>query len=116
MVAQRFLRLDAVTKTERLQVITLVSDAINQGGAWITDFYQYSNVLICINFQVAEKDIDRLAKALQETGLSLSQESLEQLTPSGDLTVGEKDLLGALQITFIHDDRDLLRDVPAVPG
>ncbi|MCC2692839.1 hypothetical protein [Nodularia sp. LEGE 04288] len=50
MVKQQFLRLDSFTKAERIQMTAHVSEAINQAGGWITDFHQYSNILICINF------------------------------------------------------------------
>lgn len=116
MFEQRFLRLDGFTKAERIGMTARVSEAINQAGDWITDFHLYSNILICINFQVPSANLDRLAATLQETGLHLSQESLEQLTPANDLMLKEKELVGTLQITFVHNEPDLLRYVPAVPG
>jgi hypothetical protein len=113
---RRFLRLDGFTKAERIQMTARVSEAINQAGAWITDFHLYSNILICINFEVPSANLDRLAASVQETGLHLSQESLDQLIPANDLTLKEKELVGTLQITFVHNEPDLLREIPAVPG
>ncbi|MEM7712467.1 MAG: hypothetical protein AAF349_02645 [Cyanobacteria bacterium P01_A01_bin.68] len=79
-----FLRLDGFTKEERIQMTARVNEAINQAGAWITDFHQYSNVLICINIEIPSANLEKLASTLQETGLNLSQESIEQLTsPEG---------------------------------
>jgi len=97
-------------------MIHRVSEAINQAGAWIIDFHLYSNILICINFQVPIANLNRLAGTLQETGLQLSKESLKQLMPAHDSTLKEQELVGTLQITFVHNEPDLLRDVPAVPG
>lgn len=116
MFEQQFLRLDGFTKVERTQMTARVSEAINQAGAWITDFHLYSNVLICINFEVANANLDRLATSLLQTGLHLSQRSLEQLRPANHSTLPEKERVGTLQITFIHNEPDLLREVPAVPG
>ena len=116
MFERQFLRLDGFTKAERIQMTARVSEAINQAGAWITDFHLYSNILICINFEVSSANLDRLAASVQETGLHLSQESLEQLMPANESTLKEKDLVGTLQITFLHNEPDLLREVPAVPG
>uniref|UniRef100_A0A832M3Q9 Uncharacterized protein n=1 Tax=Oscillatoriales cyanobacterium SpSt-402 TaxID=2282168 RepID=A0A832M3Q9_9CYAN len=113
---QRFLRLDGFTRAERIGMTDRVSEAINQAGAWITDFHLYSNILICINFQVPITNLNRFAATLQETGLQLSQESLEQLMPAHDSILKEQELVGTLQITFVHNEPDLLRDVPAVPG
>lgn len=116
MFRQQFLRLDGFTRAERIGMTDRVSEAINQAGAWITDFHQYSNILICINFQVPIAKLDRLAATLQETGLQLSQESLEQLRSAHDSMLKAQELVGTLQITFVHNEPDLLRDVPAVPG
>ncbi|MEX0271953.1 hypothetical protein AB3R30_22775 [Leptolyngbyaceae cyanobacterium UHCC 1019] len=116
MSRQQFLRLNGFTRAKRIEMIDRVSEAINQAGAWITDFHLYSNILICINFQVPIVSLERLSAMLQETGLQLSQESLEQLMPANDLMLNEQELVGTLQITFVHNEPDLLRDVPAVPG
>jgi hypothetical protein len=113
---RRFLRLDGFTKAERIRMTARVSEAINQAGAWITDFHLYSNVLICINFEVPSANLDKLAASLTQTGLHLSQESLEQLMPANDSMLKQKELVGTLQITFVHNEPDLLREIPAVPG
>lgn len=93
-----------------------ISEAINQSGAWIADFHQYSNIALCINFQIPSTHLPQLAAALNETGLHLSQESLDQLIPSNPLPHPDEEHTGTLQITFIHNDPDLRREIPAVPG
>lgn len=115
MVARQFLQLSGFTRADRIQVTDRVSEAINQAGGWITDFHLYSNILICINFEVPLSNLNKLTASLQETGLQLSQESLEQLTPA-NASMLKQELAGTLQITFIHGDPDLIREVPAVPG
>jgi hypothetical protein len=116
MVERQFLQLSGFTKADRIQMTDRVSQAIHRAGAWITDFHLYSNLLICINFEVPIANLDKFAVSLQETGLHLSQESLEQLTPVNDSTLAGSERVGTLQITFIHNEPDLLRAVPAVPG
>lgn len=117
MSKQQFLRLDGFTKAERLGMNDRVSEAIDQAGAWITDFHLYSNIAICINFEVPNTKLDKLAVALQETGLHLSQESLEQLMPNiNHSRLQERELTGTLTITLVHNETDLLREIPAVPG
>ena len=116
MFEQKFLRLDGFTKAERIGMTARVSEAVNKSGAWITDFHLYSNILICINFEVPSTNLEKLAIFLQETGLHLSQDSLDQLIPANDSTLTHKELVGTLQITFVHNEPDLLREVPAVPG
>jgi hypothetical protein len=115
MFKQQFLRLDGFTRADRIDMTHHVSEVISQAGAWITDFHLYSNILICINFQVPIGNLDKLSVKLQETGLQLSQESLKQLIPVHD-SMKDRELVGTLQITFVHNEPDLLRDVPAVPG
>ncbi|MBD3887234.1 hypothetical protein IFO70_37225 [Phormidium tenue FACHB-886] len=115
MVAQQFLQLSGLTRANRIQMSDRVSEAINQAG-WITNFHLYSNILICINFELPLSKLSKLAASLQETGLHLSQESLEQLRPANNSTLKQQELAGTLQITFIHDKPDLIREVPAVPG
>jgi hypothetical protein len=51
------------------------------------------NILICINFEVPIANLDRLAAYLLQTGLYLSQESLEQLMPANDSTLKQKELV-----------------------
>ena len=116
MLKRQFLQLSGFTRADRIQMTNRVSEAINQAGAWITDFHLYSNILICINFEVPISNLGRLAASVQETGLYLSQESLEQLILAYDSTLKDKELVGTLQITFIHNEPDLLREIPAVPG
>jgi hypothetical protein len=116
MIKQQFLRISGFTRADRIQMTNRVSEAINQAGAWIIDFHLYSNILICINFEVPIANLAKLAAFLQDTGLHLSQESLEQLIPANYSTLKEKELVGTLQITFVHNEPDLLREVPAVPG
>lgn len=36
--------------------------------------------------------------------------------PAHDSTLKEQELVGTLQITFVHNEPDLRRDIPAVPG
>ena len=113
---QQFLRLDGFTRAERIQMTARVNEAISQAGAWVTDFHLYSNILICINFEVPIANLDRLATTLLQIGLHLSQESINQLVPADDSTIKDEELAGTLQITFVHNEPDLFREVPAVPG
>jgi len=116
MSARRFLQLSGFTTAERLSITDRVSEAISQAGGWITDFHQYSNISLCINVEIPNANLPRLAASLQEAGLKLSQESLEQLTPAEKSALHQEDVGGTLQITFVHDEPDLYREVPAVPG
>ncbi|MBD1912212.1 MULTISPECIES: hypothetical protein [unclassified Leptolyngbya] len=116
MSERRFLQLSGFTTAERIGLTDQVSEAINRAGAWITDFHQYSNISICINFEVPVANLAKLATTMQETGLILSQESLAQLMPANGFTPKQTEIFGTLQITFVHNEPDLYREIPAVPG
>jgi len=116
MPVRRFLQLSGFTTAERLGMTNRASEAISQAGGWITDFHQYSNISLCINFEVPTTDMEKLARKIQETGLKLSEESLEQLTSTENFMPSQDELAGTLQITFVHNEPDLYREVPAVPG
>jgi predicted mannosyl-3-phosphoglycerate phosphatase (HAD superfamily) len=103
MVKQKVLRLDGFTQAERIQMTAQVSDGISEAGACITDLHQYSNTLIAISFKVLLANLDRLTTALQDTGLHLTQESLDQLMYVNDSKLKDEECLGTLQITFVHN-------------
>ena len=101
---------------------SLVERAILESGGWILDFKQFSNVSICINFEVPAKNIGKLRRALEAIDLRLTSESNEALAslirPDDQPFAAseQRDVSGTLQITFIHNEPDLRRHVPAIPG
>lgn len=103
-------------------MISRVKAAILQGGGYILDFHMFSNVAICINFEVSAGNVSRLYSSLIATELCLSKEShdvLASYSNQSDL-LGERakaaDVMGTLNITFIHNEPDLRIEVPPIPG
>lgn len=117
-----FLRLSGVTRADRRETISLVTDAILRGGGYVLDFHMFSNAAICINFEVAAGEVESLRSALAATGLRLSEESRELPARRGggssepDARAESGDIAGALHITFVHDEPDLRIEVPPIPG
>lgn len=117
-----FLRLSGATRANRHEMISLVAGAILAGGGYVVDFHMFSNAAISIDFEVTAGNIGRLHSSLKATGLRLSRESDELLSGCGDVleglggAAGARDVAGALQITFIHDEPDLRIEVPPIPG
>ena len=117
----RCLQLHGVTRVDRHEMISRVKDAILQGGAYITDFHMFSNTAICINFEVLVANIAKLYSSLTQQGF-LTQESHDLL--AGCCTqlaeLGERakatDVVGTLEITFIHEEPELRIEVPPIPG
>lgn len=103
-------------------MISRVKEAISKSGGFILDFQMFSNLSICLNFELAVGKIDRLSDALKATGMQLSEEShhllancckgLEQL----DEKTRASEVTGTLAITFIHNEPDLRIEVPPIPG
>lgn len=117
---QKFLRLNAMTKSDRHQVIEAVKDAIAVNGGWILDFRQFSNLSATINFELPLKNLMAFQDGVGKIGLRLNESSLlaiselaERQTAPAELPVS---LNATLQITFIHDEPDLRIPVPMIPG
>jgi len=115
------LRLIAFTRENRTEMIARVRDAFSASGGWITDFHEFSNVSLCLNFEVPTQKTSELCTALRATGLELTQEN--QVAPSAASSphpptsdLAASDSVGTLQVTFIHNEPDLIIPVPSIPG
>lgn len=117
-----FLRVNGFTRADRNHVIAALRDAVTQSGGWITDFKLFSNVSICINFEIPFKRLGDFHSSLKAIDLRLSEESAATLVAysGGQGRDGARaapaDVVGTLQVTFIHDEPDLRVEVPPIPG
>lgn len=111
------LRINAVTREDRTEMISRVKEAMTATGAWVLDVKQFSNVSVCFNFEIPVRKAARLRDALVATGLHLMEDGDDSTAgvraPSGS---DGADVAGTLQITFIHNEPDLRIEVPAIPG
>jgi hypothetical protein len=118
----RILRINASTRIDRIEMTSRAERAIIESGGWILDFKQFSNVSVCINFEIPARHVEKLRRALKAIDLRTTQESDEALSSYSGLqdhaisVRDESDISGTLQIIFIHNEPDLRRDVPAIPG
>jgi hypothetical protein len=113
--------LNAFTREPRLEMIAHAQRAIAASGGWILDHHFYSNLAISISFEIADARAGDLLENLQATGLRLSSESVAALDSVAEDVerLGSRkatDIQGFLHITFVHDEPDLRREVPAIPG
>jgi hypothetical protein len=117
-----FLRLNGITICNRHEMISRAKEAILKGGGFITDFHMFSNLSICLNFELPARKIDSFYAALKATGLGLTEESQELLAEYSKRLeqlgeeAGASEVAGTLEITFIHDEPDLRIEVPPIPG
>lgn len=116
-IVKRFLRINGVIRQNRHEAVDKVKEAISGSGAWVLDFKMYANISICIFFEISARDVAKLHILLLETQIKLSDESVQALTESDNAQRSipddqVPDWKSSLEITFVHNEPDLIRDVP----
>jgi hypothetical protein len=109
------LHINGFTRVERLTSIARLREAIVGSYGWITDFHQFSNLSICLQFEIPIEHLPLLAESLLAAGVKFSAKSeamLYALNP--EMATGPVQC--TLQVLFIHNEPDLRRTVLAVPG
>ena len=116
------LRLNGITRCDRHEMIARVEEAVLKAGGFIVDFQMFSNLSICLNFEIAAGRIGDLAGALDATELGLTEASRERLADCSKRAEqlsaedGASEIEGTLEITFIHNEPDLRIEAPPIPG
>ena len=105
--------LSCITSQERNAVTSIVFDCIHEMGGWVDDVRTYSNIMTTISFTITENKIRSFINALSTKQLA-AQLNREDVNISSNPRNLERN--GSLQITFVHNEPDLKRDVLAVPG
>ena len=111
------LRLNGATRADRLTCTANIREIIvAECHGWIGDFYQYSNTSLCLHFEIPAGSLPVLRTALSEAGVGFGSDA-DQAYRSASGAVGNSGAIACtLQITFIHNEPDLRRNIPAVPG
>ena len=113
--------LDAFTRLPRNEMITRAERAISESGGWVLAHHLYSNLAISLAFEITVANMAGLLDHLHETALTLTSTSVAELMSFEKGCLGSKaesneNVIAYLHITFIHNEPDLRRDVPAIPG
>lgn len=91
---------------ERHQAIKLVSNLVVSHEGWIVDHQLFSNVSANVRFELPGNRFDQFREDLFEAGLTVRT--------NDELTIDEDgDVPGTISFTFIHNEPDMKRDVPA---
>lgn len=108
---QRRCYLRGLTRVERLTAMTRLEEAVGRADGWLLDFHLFSNLAAAFHLEVPSRRFPQLLVALEEAGFSLDP-------PEPGPRAGEEpgELAVTLQITFLHDEPDLRREIPAIPG
>lgn len=107
-----WLELHGIVRGGRLDAVARVRFALSTAGACILSHQQFSNVSLCLHFELDAGRRAALAEALCTAGVDLAPRSAAALAapaPSGEHQA-------SLQLTFIHDEPDLSTPPPPVPG
>jgi len=115
----RYINIAGITKEYRHDMIDYTVNCIDTCSGWVMNHTMFSNSAICINFQIEAKGVNKLLKLLNSNGLNLTKESIEiskNFPENIEADYKYKEILGAINITFVHNDPDLKIITPAVPG
>lgn len=110
-----FIRINAVAKYDRHDAMDDAKSIITSSGGWVTDYRLFSNRSICLLFEIEANDAAKLYPHIQNTKLTVTvdtEAALEELNDVLQTTKSNKDLKGSFQVTFVHDDPDLIIEVP----
>ncbi|WP_346897972.1 hypothetical protein [uncultured Roseibium sp.] len=113
----RIVMLSGVTRENRHAVMSDLNDAILKTGGWVEGHTLFSNIATTFRLVLPVSALGRFGTAVSETGVALDDDSaakLDTLETSG--RPGDEEVNLTLNVTFIHDEPDLRREVPAVPG
>lgn len=117
----RFLRLEAYTREERNEVVRRAEDAIGSAGGWLVDVSLASNKSAVLRFELPLRAAEGFRSALRATGLKANEDGLAVLDglceeAARSPEAGAEEVFGLLSLFFVHDEPDLRRVIPAVPG
>ncbi len=101
-----FLRFEIVSRLDRNAALSFIKDCISKNEGWIVDHQLFSNVSASLNFELPAEKVEAFTLSLKKDGIRV----FEKHQNSG---VCEGDIRGSICITFLHDEPDMKRDVPA---
>lgn len=107
------LLLTAATSRERNAATGFAFDSIHRLGGWVEDVHFYSNMMTMIRFILKGGQLGALIDLLASEGILVDPGSI-----SAEVSMALQDTERAcsLQISFLHKEPDLKREVPAIPG
>lgn len=113
----RIVMLTGATHANRHQVTAEINDAVVAAGGWVADHTFFSNIATNFRMVLPPQGLSRFRELVVAAGVHLDAESEKAI---GDLIANKKglpeEIPASLNVTFIHDEPDLRREVPAVPG
>jgi hypothetical protein len=87
--------------------VAAVNDSLSAHAGWVVDAHFFSNKAATIRFAIPHAAFQNWL-----ADLAAAQLRLDPIISPGD----DGEIVGSLAITFLHDEPDLVREIPAVPG
>lgn len=106
--------LTAVTSAERQITTDAIRQIIGNVGGWIDDFALYSNISVMIRAMLPASAVAEFGRQLSKLDLKIDDGDIIALAQAQSENSDEFSC--TLNVTFFHDEPDLRRVVPAVPG
>ena len=108
--------LTAVTRCKRQSTVDAINTAISESGGWIEDVNFFSNISIAVRSFVPSSNAVDLGTRLAGAGLIVDIEGIDELAMAMRENAPAFELLCQLNVTFFHDEPDVRRTIPSVPG
>lgn len=113
---KRLLMLSAVTRVNRHTAMQQINDLVVSCGGWIEGHTLFSNIAATFRFVLPAGRLEGFAGAVDAVGVHLDAASMQALGERVQAVAAAAEVSGSLSVTFIHDEPDLRREIPAVPG
>lgn len=112
-----FLSISGITTADRHQVTSDIREAISGAGGWVVDHTLSSNIALTIRCSLPSQQLDEFQKRIVAAQVKLKDDSIAGIQAmTAKHSAEPNDISATLNVTFIHDEPDLRREVPAVPG
>jgi hypothetical protein len=86
-------------------------------GGWVTDHAFFSNIATTFRLVLVPAGLARFRDLVVAAGVHLDGESEAAIQVLLEKQEGlPEEIPASLNVTFIHDEPDLRREIPAVPG
>lgn len=109
--------ISGVTKADRHQVTADVNNAISAAGGWVVNHTLFSNIAITIQFSLPSRRLDEFLDRVIAASVKLDDDSIARIRAMDEKPSPKPaDVTASLNITFMHNEPDLRRENPAVPG
>lgn len=113
----KLVMLAGVTKRNRHAVMADVNDIVAGLGGWIIGHTLLSNIATTFRLALPADRLEAFRAGVAAAGVVLDAESSHVVSDAiAEQHQMDAEITASLNVTFMHDEPDLRREIPAVPG